>query len=649
MSVIFGDCLPQGATVEGATLSRLAAATARYGDDGTALHTQGRIGMGFQAFHTHERSLIGTQPAVDAVGNILVFDGRLDNHEELAAGDGLIGVRPADSILILNAFARWGEECFSRLVGDWALALWSARDRALYLARDHAGMRSLYYRNDNGGIRWSTYLETFFVGDSFPDLDPEYIACLLSGQEIGDLTPYKGIRAVPKAHYIVVREGRVKLSPYWRWIADTKIVYGSDGEYDEHFLRLFRQAVQRRIGPGAPVLAELSGGMDSCSIVCMADQIVKGRIGGTNPLDTVSYFDDTEPDWNERPYFTAVESWRNKRGIHIDWSSRVPSYEPLVLPDRIYPYPGVDRTSLDFADQFEQTVGAGRYRVIVSGIGGDELLGGVPAPMPQLADHLREGKLFRLISVAAEWCMVSREPLIHTLLGTMAFTFNLYRRPVPDRSAVPPWLSTELRQLCLCPRAHREKLHTILARTPSAINNGRVWWALLETLPHLAPPLAGNYEYRYPYLDRDLVEFLHRVPREQLVRPGRRRFLMRRALKEIVPVEILERKRKAFVSHSPLTNLRNAQQRIEELFSHPLSADFGFIDRPRFLQAFRGELAGDLKWIAPLTRAIGLELWLRSLRASNVSARNALHGKDRDDILPAASRAYKLRASDAAS
>ena len=158
MSVIFGDCLPQGATVDGETLSRLAAATARYGLDGTALHTRGRIGMGFQAFHTHERSLIGTQPAVDAVGNILVFDGRLDNHEELAAGDGLIGVRPADSILILNAFARWGEECFSRLVGDWALALWSASDRTLYLARDHAGMRSLYYRNDDGGVRWSTYL-----------------------------------------------------------------------------------------------------------------------------------------------------------------------------------------------------------------------------------------------------------------------------------------------------------------------------------------------------------------------------------------------------------------------------------------------------------------------------------------------------------
>jgi hypothetical protein len=60
-------------------------------------------------------------------------------------------------------------------------------------------------------------------------------------------------------------------------------------------------------------------------------------------------------------------------------------------------------------------------------------------------------------------------------------------------------------------------------------------------------------------------------------------------------------------------------------------------------------LAGNLKWIAPLTRAIGLELWLRSLKASNVSARNALYGKDRDNILPAASRANKLRASDAAS
>jgi asparagine synthase (glutamine-hydrolysing) len=623
MSVIFGVCLPPGGVVEKITMSYLAEATTRYGSDSTDLHVQGRIGMGFQAFHTHLRSQIERQPAVDALGNILVFDGRLDNHEELAAREDIMDGSVPDSALILKAFVRSGENCFSRFVGDWALALWSARDRTLYLARDHAGSRTLFYTHGSGGIKWSTYVETFIANSSFLDLDPEYIAHFLSGQEIRDMTPYKSIRSVPPAHYVVVREGRVSFHPHWRWIADTRITYGSDAEYDEHFFQLFQQAVRRRIGPGEPVLAELSGGMDSSSIVCMADKIAKDERGSSSPIETVSYYDDTEPDWDERPYFEAVEAQRNKRGIHIDWSARTPNYEPLMLSGRIYPYPGADRTWLDIADQFELNVGSGRYRVILSGIGGDELTGGVPTPIPELADRLREGRIFRLFSRAAEWCMISRQPMIYMLFNTAAFTFNLYRASRPDRNTVPPWLAPQLSALCLRPHAREQKLYTLLAKPPSAINNGRVWWSLLETLPHLFPQIAGNYEYRYPYLDRDLVEFLHRVPREQLVAPARRRLLMRRALKEIVPVEILERKRKGYLSHGPLSNLRNAQKEIEDLFSNPLTADVDLINRLGFLVAFHAELAGELKWIGPLMKTIGMELWLRSLKASNVNFRVA--------------------------
>jgi asparagine synthase (glutamine-hydrolysing) len=94
---------------------------------------------------------------------------------------------------------------------------------------------------------------------------------------------------------------------------------------------------------------------------------------------------------------------------------------------------------------------------------------------------------------------------------------------------------------------------------PSAVCNGQGWWITLETLPHLSPPLLSRHEYRYPYLDRDLVDFLFRVPREQLLRPGRRRSLMRRALKDIVPVEILERRRKAFVARGTIAGCKQAR------------------------------------------------------------------------------------------
>jgi asparagine synthase (glutamine-hydrolysing) len=644
VSVTFGVCLPPNSLVDDSALLDLAAATARYGMDGTNIRVCGRIGMGFQAFHTHSRSRIGHQPSVDQQGNVLVFDGRLDNHRELASGDRPESI--SDSALVFKAFAQWGEGCFSHLIGDWALALWSETDHILYLARDHAGSRTLYYKNINGHITWSTYLETFLIEDPVPKLDQEYVARVLAAQEIGDLTPYQGVRAVPPAHYVTIRKGEAALRPHWNWIADRAITYRSDDEYDEHFLCLFRQAVQRRIEPVTSVLAQLSGGMDSSSIVCMADVVVRDSSEGSDLIDTISYYNDTEPDWDERPYFAAVERRRNKKGIHIDCSSQRLSYEPLVVQDRIYPYPGGESSSLNAARDFESRVGPGRYRSILSGVGGDELLGGVPTPIPELADYLRAGRLIKLLSRAIDWCMVDRRPLMQTLHQTVTFAGSLYRSThrAPFET-VPPWLSPSLRRICLRFGPYRESKYDPLRTLPSAINAGRVWWAMLETLPHATPQLLSCYEYRYPYLDRDLVDFLQCIPRDQLVRPGRRRCLMRRALQGIVPIEVLERKRKACLSRGPIAEFRRSQQKIERLFSNALSVEYGLVDRDKFLFAFRAELSGDLRWIAQLTRTIGIELWLRSLEASGLCF-DSPDGIDGRKFRPVFDEPNEIRAAD---
>jgi asparagine synthase (glutamine-hydrolysing) len=618
MSVIFGTCLTDKASVDESSLSRMAEATRRYGIDGTYISCAGQIGMGFQAFHTHARSRLEHQPPADALGNMVVLDGRIDNHEDLAASEGLRRENVSDSELVLKVFERFGDGCFSRIVGDWALALWCAKDSTLYLARDHAGSRTLFYQSLPERFIWSTYLESFVSGEAALELDKEYLARYLAFQHLPDLSPYKGVCAVPPAHYLALRRGRVVVRPHWHWIANTTLRYKSDAEYDEHFLDLFGRAVERRTGPGAPILAELSGGMDSSSIVCMADSIYAKRAGLANQLETISYFDDSEPDWNERPYFTAVEHSRKKTGLHLDCSTQHLAYEPLPVTDHFYPYVGGDAASLHRAAQFDDSVRDGQFRVILSGLGGDELLGGVPTSLPELANHLRAGKLVTLICRTTYWCIPTRQPILHTLYSALVFTANLYRTRKSDRISLPEWLSPELRDISVCPPFRRENLRELLPALPSAISHGRAWWGILDTLPHLSPSLLGCYEYRYPYLDRDLVDFLHRIPREQLIQPGRRRYLMRRALRHIVPAEILERKRKARISRSPITNLRAAQHDIERLFADSLAAEHGLIDKDRFLAALRTELTGQMKWIAHLTRAIKVELWLRSLAAKPV-------------------------------
>jgi asparagine synthase (glutamine-hydrolysing) len=622
MSVIFGLYRTDNTPVDRDEMRPLAAVTARYGSDGTSFSADGATVMCFQAFHTHARSRLDQQPATDRLGNRLVLDGRLDNHEDIATVLEAVHEGLSDTQLILRAFERWGADCFLRLIGDWSLVLWAEGDQVLYLARDHAGTRTLYFRHQDKTIQWSSYLETFFVDGSMPTIDEEYVARELTIEPTRDLTPYKDIRLVPPGHYVAVQHGRLLIRRHWQSIAKQRISYKSDEEYDEHFLHLFRQAVQRRLVAGSSILAELSGGMDSSSIVCIADTLAQG--GAYTPLDTISYFDDSEPDWNERPYFGAVEARRGRVGIHLDCSSRRPTYRPLSLEGRIYPYPAGDDVLYRSAIEFNNCLRRGEHRVILSGIGGDELLGGVPTPILELANHLRAMRLTTLVARAAQWSMNTRQPILQLLYRTAMSTARLYRPRASDADGFPRWLSPSLRAMANWNDVYSERCVERLMAIPSEIANSRAWWAVLESLPSRYPPMEGCYEYRYPYLDRDLVEFLHSIPREQLAQPGRRRLMMRRSLQRIVPPEVLERKRKGYISRGPLAEFRNAKDAIEELFAAPLIAEYGFVDRRTLLEDFRAELTGEAKQFAFLSRAINLELWLRSFNANPIRIRIAV-------------------------
>lgn len=647
MSVIFGIRKSPGEVVKEEELVDLGNSTERYAPDGTFVRAAGRIGMGFQPYHTTTRSHLEAQPAVDIHGNLLVFDGRLDNYQDLARELGVGRPDIADSNLVLTAFSRWGENCFSRLIGDWAIVLWSAADNLLYLARDHAGTRTLYFQNNGGQLRWSTFLEQFVAARACPGIDERYAACYLGSVSIGDLTPYRSVRAVPPAHYLVVQEDKLTTRSHWEWMAEDKVRYESDAEYERHFLSLFKTSVERRTVPGAPIVAHLSGGMDSTSIVCMSDSIRRSQNPAADLVDTLSFYDDSEPGWNERPYFSITEARRGKVGIHIEMSYGDRTFASPGLSRGIYLFPGADSGSLEREKRFQRCVGDEGYRVILSGVGGDELLGGVPTPLPELADYLAAGELERLLNQTMAWCLANRTALLHELFHTAKFAIDLYRRPHIDRETVPPWLTSRLRKLCV-ERGRRDIAGSgHFGLSPSAVSNGQSWWVTLETLPHLVPPFLSRQEYRYPYLDRDMVDFLFRIPREQLIRPGRRRSLMRRALKEIIPAQILERRRKAFLIRGPLALLQANKERIEAIFADSFAAEYGFIDPRVLLSSLQLTVQGtDHKWRRSLMNTILFELWLRAQSEQRVPEPCNVQPYE---FMPVQGRADKLRAGQIAS
>ena len=611
MSIIFGLVCDEGAVVDERQLRSLAQATDRYAPDGSFIKAKGRVGMGFQPYLTHERSKLESQPWVDEFGNMIAFDGRLDNHQELCELLEIATGDIADSLLVLKAFRKWSEGCFAHFTGDWSLALWSGQDRSLYLARDHAGTRSLYFERVGSRIRWSTFLESFFTEDGIRPLDASFAISYIAGLPAYDRTPYKGIQSVTPAHFVRFQGTAIVRKEHWQWLQEESLFYSSDGEYEEHFVSLFRQAVERRTGAGSPILAELSGGMDSTAIVCMSDQIRnESPIEPIQKLDTVSYYDDSEPNWNEKKYFEITERHRGKYGVHLCVALAERCFQPPSSDPTLYFVPGGDLCTSQREVEFQNVLDAGGYRVVLSGLGGDEVLGGVPTSDPELGNYLVSGHLTKLLVRSFDWCLIERTPILHQVFKTARYIANVYQHSGRDVGATPKWLGNQESLEQVLGDGTRPMFGKRFRYSPSALSKGLAWWAVMSGIPNSAHNVGVRYEYRFPYLDKDLVNFLYRIPRTQIVRPGRRRSLMRRALKNTVPLEILERPRKGFIRRASTTLFQAERERLQSLFEHSNLEAHGLVDKGLLERILHEDAGATEVW--SVLRAGWLELWLQS-------------------------------------
>jgi asparagine synthase (glutamine-hydrolysing) len=486
----------------------------------------------------------------------------------------------------------------------------------LILAKDPIGTRHLYYSFDEQQVSWSSILDPLLLlaGKTFT-LETEYIAGWLSSFPATHLTPYAGIHSVQPSSFVLLRAATHTIHKYWDFNPRKKVVCRSDGEYEEQFRSLFSEAVRRRLRADGPVLAELSGGMDSSSIVCMADRILAEGSAETPRLDTISYYNDSEPNWNERPYFTMVEEKRGRHGYHVDTAGQQ-IFSFGENGKRFAASPSCAVAKDHVADQFTGCIRSGGHRVILSGIGGDEVLGGVPTPVPELANLLAMHQFRHFARQITLWALAKRKPVLH-LLADVIRPFLPSRMSGP-KNAPSKWLGTESARWNLrlgCQIAPRLRLFGPLPSFQlnlAGLNLLRRQLALISPLPEML------CEWRYPYLDRDLLEFVFALPPEQLSRPGYRRALMRRSFATLLPPAILERKRKAFVERGPLLSIRAELPRLLSETDHLSLARLGIVN-PDALRAELSRLqSGDGVALLPLVRLFGLENWVRGLEGWNI-------------------------------
>ena len=641
MSAIGGIINFNGEPVDAEMLAEMSNNLRAYGPDGAFEVRQGSIGVVHCAFHTNLESRLERQPLVNQAGCILAWDGRLDNREELipVLRDEL-AANHSDNSIVMAAYTKWALSFPQRIIGDFAFSLWDPKTRTLLLARDPVGTRLLFYHVDKNRLVWSSRLEPLL---QFPDVDlevnDEYVAGYLSLHPGEGLTPYKKIHAVAPAHLVIVRDGKVSLQRFWGLDPDKEIRYRTDRDYEEHFIHLFAEAVRTRLRVDGPVWADLSGGLDSSSIVCVADEVMKRGSVQASGLETVSAVFDESSTSDERKFISIVEQKRGPHGHHF-CETAYPLLSASAF-DGLRSIPNPIELWGEYHRAVRKKMRECGVRVLLAGIGGDELLTASHDPSPELADLLVQRKFSDLHQRSKSWSLALKKPyfdvlLRYSILPTLPRRIqSLHKRRQRAKrfSLLQPRFVKEfgLYERLLGPK------DVFGCRLPSSCGQASAFLSVRDVISSGHLLAWGPVEITYPFTHRPLVEFLQAIPPTQWIRPGQPRSLLRRALQTYLPVEIAQRKGKGSTAEATLRAIAREWPRLRELLRNAFVCDRGYVnadvlkavlDQPNFERSPEGIF---------VLRISYLELWLRDLerrsqllkQTSSVEFSSQLAGKER--------------------
>ena len=579
-------------------------------------------------------------------GQWLAWNGRLDNRDDLRGyfPDGCEG-DTSDVALVMAAYLKWDDDFLSRIVGDFVLSLYDPRSRTLFLARDPFGTRTLYYSASEERLVWSSTLEALLGATGIdPEVDDDYVAGYLALHPEMSRSPYKKISAVVPGDVIEVRKGHVQSRRFWKLDPEHEIRYPNDSDYEEQFRQLFLEAVRCRLHSNGPVWAELSGGLDSSSIVCVADQIMEAGEASTPRIETVSYIDEHSTTFFDRNFIRVIEEMRGKPGRHLQSEKHWVSF---VSPEAKFiskPHTGVCVEGTD--KWLSREMQADNATVLLSGLGGDQLLWSIREATPELTDLIYRRKPLALHRQIQMWSETLKQPYLRTLwqdaivpLMSPSLTAMFQRQLKPA-----PWLSREfvktghIKQRLLLPSdpfgyrlPSSRRQASMVQFIVSSIAEGECW----ENAP---------FNKTYPFLHRPLVEFLMSIPFDQKLRGIETRSLMRRALKNVLPPKVLNRRNKGIVGETFCRGLVEQWAVLEPMLADARVCQRGYVDAKLFRSALDLERHGRKLETSTLLKTIAIEIWLRSLEYRHARSHEAAWPKAQMAFLSHDSRAAAVTA-----
>ncbi len=530
------------------TLAPVAAAMSAWGPDGHGQWRGEAAGLGHLMLHVTPESLHERLPATIRVAPHLIItaDARIDNRDELFDDLGVATAgrsKTPDSSLILLAYERWGAECVKRLLGDFAFAIWDTRERKLFCARDLFGCKPFVYFHDGKQFVFASDVKGVLASLYSPQLNEPLLAAYLQINTYPAekrLTFFTEIVKLPPAHTLTLSGRELYLSRYWspENVAEHRgDEANSVSELASELGSLFRQAVDCRLRSAFPIGSHLSGGLDSSSITAEASRVLND---GGKQLTAFSWSPPPTPDADKsrnseyaridaicRPQNLLCEFLPGSKASLIATFRRDFTVEPVAMMPR--------------EANVQARAKERQLRVMLSGWGGDEAVTVRVATSP--AEFLASGRLqeFR----------ISTGPHGSRPTGIAGIVRDLIVPRLPDYlyglTGANPYLAHQAPciQAAFAQRYEREVKELRVSAPRKQTDIRRTMCSLLEIghitmrLEHWATSGAANQlEYRYPMLDKRLVEFALSIPASPLRSVDRRRVLFLRAMGELLPASV---------------------------------------------------------------------------------------------------------------
>lgn len=626
-------------------LLEMTRALAHRGPDDKGIFIDQNVGLAHRRLSIIDLSKAGHQPMFYDNKNLaIVYNGEIYNYLEIREELQKKGYKfksQTDTEVILASYKEWGPDCLQHFNGMWALAIYDRKKKLIFCARDRLGVKPFYYFFDKNKFIFASEIKAIL---KHPEISAkqndhiiwDYLVCGLVDHS--EETFFKGIKELRPGHYLVLRKEKIEIRKYWDLDPNKQTDQKNDRYYTEQFKELFLDSVRLRLRSDVPIGTCLSGGLDSSAIVSAVNEFLKqdgkiDQIGQWQKTFSSVYDKKKYLGCDEREFINEVIR-KTKVKSHLVFPDDKKLIQEIdkVIYHQDYPF---GSTSIYAQWNVFRLARKNKVKVMLDGQGSDELLAGYHSFFGvYLAKLLKNFQFSRFFWEAISYSKNHQTSLTAIFYGLF---LDSAKRGIFG-SSLSKILKNKWQEYDLFQDSWRNKFQPFKL----AVSTGDVFKKGLHNSLKLGLPsllryedrdsMAFSIESRVPFLDYRLVEFIYSLPDNQKIRNGQTKWVMRQALKGILPEKVRNRQDKiGFATPEEIWMKEALGEDMQRVFSSDKFESRGYFQKGKTAEMFGKYLKGEIKNYQLFWRLYNLEKWFRIFIDTSTGSVSTLSEVERVD------------------